>query len=156
VKSEKFPHGTAPLPSIRRAFAVSYPSDRQGARLARRVAGLRLAAWGYESDAPALLIGELVANAVTHCHGAGPEFTLRLDIEAGILRIAVTDACGDHRPVRRAPSDEAESGRGLLLVETLATAWGVEDRDDGGRGKTVWAEYLLEPCEPAFRRWRRC
>jgi hypothetical protein len=35
---------------------------------------------------------------------------------------------------------EAESGRGLLIVEALATAWG---SSPAGRGKTTWIEMAL-------------
>ena len=35
-----------------------------------------------------------------------------------------------------------ECGRGLLLVEALASRWGVDERK--GPGKTVWAEYAVQ------------
>ncbi|MGW4024458.1 ATP-binding protein, partial [Streptomyces sp. NPDC005009] len=55
--------------------------------------------------------------------------------------IEVTDARGERLPV---PTPDAgadaggESGRGLLLVASLADAWGCESYPPGG--KTVWAE----------------
>ncbi|GGU99556.1 hypothetical protein GCM10010245_02300 [Streptomyces spectabilis] len=56
----------------------------------------------------------------------------------GPLRIEVTDTCGERMPSARPVSPEAESGRGLLLVEALAVRWGVTL---GPRPrKTVWAE----------------
>ncbi|TLS45930.1 ATP-binding protein [Streptomyces montanus] len=66
----------------------------------------------------------------------------------GTLRIEVTDTRGD-RPVPRPqpPSPEAESGRGLVLVEALADRWGVTSGP--APRKTVWAELTFG----AFPRW---
>ncbi len=41
-------------------------------------------------------------------------------------------------PHRRSPGEAATSGRGLLMIEALADAWGVEPRGDG---KAVWCEF---------------
>jgi anti-sigma regulatory factor (Ser/Thr protein kinase) len=62
--------------------------------------------------------------------------------EAGLrrLRVEVTDA-GDDLPHKRRPGELASSGRGLMLIELLADAWGVEPR---GEGKSIWFE-LYEP-----------
>ncbi|EYT83913.1 regulatory protein, partial [Streptomyces sp. Tu 6176] len=64
---------------------------------------------------------------------------------SGGVRIEVTDARGEQLPTTppypEGPSTEAESGRGLLLVEALADRWGVQPYPPGG--KTVWAE--IEP-----------
>jgi hypothetical protein len=50
--------------------------------------------------------------------------------------VSVSDE--DQRPLApRRPSDEAESGRGLGLVEMLSSNWGVITR---AGGKTVWFE----------------
>ena len=86
----------------------------------------------------ALLIAhELVANAVEH--GAGtPELTLALDDAR--LRIEVTDHDATV-PTPSPLSDElTERGRGLMLVETLSSSWGV---DPSPEGKTVWCEIDL-------------
>lgn len=50
-------------------------------------------------------------------------------------------------PARQNPSLDATSGRGLLLVDELATRWNVYRPPVGG--KVVWAELLLGvPLEP--------
>ncbi|MFC8404485.1 ATP-binding protein [Streptomyces griseoincarnatus] len=57
----------------------------------------------------------------------------------------VSDARAERRPAATVSPDldaESESGRGLLLVATLADDWGVTDRP-GGPGKTVWASVGL-------------
>ncbi len=95
-----------------------------------------------------LIVGEFAANAALHGHVTGRNFrlALALDAVAGTLRIAVTDAKGEHLPEPCADAEadlDAESGRGLLLVAALADRWGVEPYPPGG--KTVWAECALDP-----------
>jgi hypothetical protein len=57
------------------------------------------------------------------------------------VRLAVTDT-SPVSPRRRAATERSTSGRGMMLIEELATAWGVESR---GNGKTVWCEVTLPP-----------
>lgn len=122
-------------------FARRFSSTRRGASSARKLALGQLDAWGIphgseRSDTAALIVAELAANAVLHAHVPGHEFELRL-LVGTVLRIEVTDTRAWRRPLRPEPAGDAESGRGLLLVEALANAWGVHERPPG---KTVWAE----------------
>ncbi|MEU1076812.1 MULTISPECIES: ATP-binding protein [unclassified Streptomyces] len=122
-------------------FARSFSSTRRGASSARKLALGQLDAWGIphgseRSDRAALIVAELAANAVLHGHVPGHACELRL-VLGTVLRIEVTDTRAVRRPLRPEPAGEAESGRGLLLVEALARAWGVEEHPPG---KTVWAE----------------
>lgn len=127
-------------------FAMRFSSTPRGARLARRLCGHRLDAWGvpYGSDAHdavTLVVAELCANAVRHGHVAGRDFHVLLtaDPATGTVRIEVSDTRGERLP--RIPSAaQDEGGRGLLLVEALADRWGCTARAGGGPGKTVWAE----------------
>ncbi len=84
-----------------------------------------------------LLVTELVNNAVVH--GEGP---VRMSIvqREGCVRIAVSDASSEG-PILRPLDPDLRSGRGLFLIDALASAWGVE-RAKGG-GKAVWFE--LDP-----------
>lgn len=50
------------------------------------------------------------------------------------LRVEVTDG-SSRRPVRREIDGEVTSGRGLVLLDALASDWGVEPRGDS---KCVW------------------
>jgi anti-sigma regulatory factor (Ser/Thr protein kinase) len=79
-----------------------------------------------------LLTTELVTNAIEH--GSGP-VSLGICRSDSDLRIDVTDAAPDH-PRSSVVSDDQTRGRGLLLVESMATAWGVECPASGG--KSVW------------------
>jgi anti-sigma regulatory factor (Ser/Thr protein kinase) len=89
------------------------------------------------------VVAELAANAATHGRVPGRDFRLTLYVVGGTLRIEVTDTCGDRLPRPEHPAADAESGRGLLLVEALADRWGVA-REPRPR-KTIWAELDLVP-----------
>ncbi|MFI2203889.1 ATP-binding protein [Streptomyces sp. NPDC020192] len=124
-------------------FFVPLSPTRRGARLARLLAAEQLRSWELPLDPARLIVAELVANAALHGRVPGRSFRLTLSVTAPrLLRIEVTDARGDHPPALGTSADvPAESGYGLLLVETLADRWGVQ------RGpvpcKTVWAELDL-------------
>jgi serine/threonine-protein kinase RsbW len=79
-----------------------------------------------------LLLTELATNGLRH---ARTPFTITLTWDGHLLRGEVTDA--NPQPLRVQPevSPEALSGRGLLLVSEIATAWGVDMHQ---HGKTVW------------------
>jgi anti-anti-sigma regulatory factor/anti-sigma regulatory factor (Ser/Thr protein kinase) len=98
----------------------------------------RLALPGQEViDKAELLADELVTNAVVH---ARTPVRLRLELRGDLLHIAVHDA--SPRLLRLVPHEpEGESGRGLRMVEQLATSWGVHRRPD--EGKVVWASLRL-------------
>lgn len=88
-------------------------------------------------DRAELLADELVTNAVLH---ARTSLRLRLELRGDLLHIGVHDA--SPRLLRLVPADpDAESGRGLRLVEQLATAWGVHPGRD--EGKVVWCTLRL-------------
>ncbi|MFJ2823914.1 ATP-binding protein [Streptomyces toxytricini] len=94
------------------------------------------------------IVAELTAHAVLHGWAQGRDFRVSLTLDAGYgcLRIAVTDCRGGRRPVPGPGAgrpEEAESGRGLLLVAAFADRWGTEPHPPDG--KTVWAELDLAP-----------
>ncbi|WP_406740503.1 ATP-binding protein [Streptomyces atratus] len=124
-------------------FSMRFSSTPRGARLARRLAGERLDAWGipYGSDTHdtvTLVVAELSANAVRHGLVPGRDFRLRLSAESSTVRVEVTDTRGEKVPALTDPSDSSSGGRGLLLVAALADRWGWYPCADGP-GKTVWA-----------------
>ncbi|MFG2721885.1 ATP-binding protein [Streptomyces sp. NPDC048416] len=86
------------------------------------------------ADVAELLTSELVTNALVHTdRGAVVTATLG---ERG-LRVEVRDFATDPPTPRRPSDDDGTHGRGLVLVEALADAWGVRQQD---RGKVVWFE----------------
>ncbi|MEU2249656.1 ATP-binding protein [Streptomyces sp. NPDC019224] len=135
------------------AFAMRFTSTPRGARLARRLAGVRLDAWGLPygtetHEAVVLITGELTVNAVRHGHVAGRDFHLLLRLverPVPAARIEVTDTRGERVPPgpgKLLAPGLADDGRGLLLVEGIASRWGWYPRAQGP-GKTVWAEYEI-------------
>jgi anti-sigma regulatory factor (Ser/Thr protein kinase) len=93
-------------------------------------------------DEARLLISEIVTNSVRHA-GAGPEETIDLSMSSTetMLRVAVSDHGGGFDPALQtlAPDEEREGGRGLFLVDALASRWGV--RHDGPA--QVWFELSI-------------
>jgi anti-sigma regulatory factor (Ser/Thr protein kinase) len=82
-----------------------------------------------------LLTSELVANAVRH---ATSLVTVLAVTEGDTLTVTVGDDgpdAGPIRPVATEQNPEAESGRGLLLVDTLAERWGSTQQEAERR---VW------------------
>jgi len=88
------------------------------------------------ADVAELLASELVTNALIHTeHGA----VVTATVEDSRLHVEVQDFMAG-LPVSDVPSapDLGTSGRGLILVERLADAWGV--RTAQGVGKVIWFE----------------
>jgi serine phosphatase RsbU (regulator of sigma subunit)/anti-sigma regulatory factor (Ser/Thr protein kinase) len=81
-----------------------------------------------------LIVTELITNAMLH---GAPPVKLRVRRDGASVRIEVED-CGRHMPVMPLQSADAMTGRGLALVSALASSWGVEGGDSGG--KVVWVE----------------
>ena len=107
----------------------------------RHARALAADALGWSEPAPddgelALVITELVANAVRH--GRGRRIGLRLECGQKTVRIEVENRSWTTLPRRRLPSEVRPSGRGLALVAAYARSWGVVECS---RGRTrVWAE----------------
>lgn len=138
-----------PIPELA-TLNAQFPSSPRGARLARRAAVEQMDTWGHPptsdtSCTVALVVAELAANAVQHGRAPGHDFSLRLacDERSSLIRIEVADASAAKHPPATAPTahPDGESGRGLLLVDTLALRWGWTPR--APLGKTVWAELPL-------------
>ncbi|HVU71517.1 MAG TPA: SpoIIE family protein phosphatase, partial [Mycobacteriales bacterium] len=131
---------TALLVLVRETALVAtwdLPETPDGAGMARREITSVIDAWGLAAlrDDVVLLVSELVTNALRH---ARPPVRLHAEADDRRLRIGVDDggAAVVLRP-RLFPPAEQENGRGLALLETLSSRWGMVARPDG---KTVWFE----------------
>ena len=116
---------------------TSLGAEAKNVREARRFVERALDDWDLSqlADLATLLTSELVTNAILHAHSA---VELSLTLATDRIRIEVRDD-GDGEPARRELAVEATSGRGLALVDLLATDWGVIGH---GLGKSVWFELL--------------
>ncbi|MFE3284701.1 SpoIIE family protein phosphatase [Streptomyces sp. NPDC059233] len=113
--------------------AIELPAVPASAGEARAFVEKALTAWdhGCLADDARLLTSEVFTNAVRH--GKGP-VRLHLRLDASELVVEVTDH-SPHLPHPRLAEADEESGRGLALVEALATRWGTRPTD---AGKTTW------------------
>jgi LuxR family maltose regulon positive regulatory protein len=110
-----------------------------GARVGREFVREVCGRWGLRglADPAALLASELVALAVTH---AGTPLELRVELLDAELQVAVKDQ--DPDLVRfLAAREETDRRLSLLIVDRVATTWGV--RQDGADGKTAWCTLAL-------------
>ncbi|GAA3819430.1 SpoIIE family protein phosphatase [Streptomyces phyllanthi] len=112
----------------------------EAAPRARAFASGVLTSWRFPPelhDLGVLAASELVANSLQH---GTPPMRLRLRRTDRRLIVEVTDG-DDHLPRRRHAEPADESGRGIAIVATIASAWGCR-RAPGG-GKAVWCEFAL-------------
>ncbi|NUS30552.1 MAG: ATP-binding protein, partial [Streptomyces sp.] len=105
---------------------------------ARATVREQLHEWGLGrlADTTALMVSELVTNAVRHSHSR--PLVLRL-VRGETLLCEVDD--DDHElPTLLNAGPDDEFGRGLRIVSTLAREWGTSRTN---AGKTVWFELTL-------------
>ncbi|MFF5536372.1 SpoIIE family protein phosphatase [Streptomyces cinerochromogenes] len=127
-----------------RVASWEFPSDPAAVARARALTRAQLAAWGMsELDFnTGLVVSELVTNAVRY-GGPGP-VGLRL-LRGDSLICEVSDGSNTSPRIRRAATTE-EGGRGLFLVAQFTKSWGARYMP---QGKTVWAEQIPQPEQPA-------
>lgn len=78
-----------------------------------------------------LLVSELVTNAVKY---GEPPIWLLLELRPGLIHASISDT-STSLPTRRDPTPVSEGGRGLLVLDALAGAWGAATAD---AGKYLW------------------
>ncbi len=90
-----------------------------------------------------LLVTEIVTNAVRH---GREEITLTFSVEPPGLGVSVSDAGPDMpvMPTGATPPVDSGHGRGMHIINALATHWGV-DTQTATEGKIVWFELRPGP-----------
>ncbi|MFE2487208.1 ATP-binding protein [Streptomyces mirabilis] len=117
------------------------PEDASRVGAMRRLVRARLKYCGLQrmSDDVAVIVSELLTNAILH--SGGEQITFVMTVRDSSLRISVHDGMPGNLKIRPVNSD-AETGRGLFLVASLVDAhhgtWGVSDA-----GATTWCSL---PC----------
>jgi anti-sigma regulatory factor (Ser/Thr protein kinase) len=123
--------------------AFTLPSTPRSARAARIYVRTALGCHnlGYSVGDVEAVTSELVSNAVMHARAEAVEVDLLLLKDgSGAVAVVVTDPCA-RPPVKRDPAGDAEQGRGLLMVEALASRWGWIPQDPG---KAVFALFTRQ------------
>ncbi|MFF9894104.1 ATP-binding protein [Streptomyces longispororuber] len=139
ARAEKRTEGADPCVTFTLA---ALPSSVGRARRLTRDRLSSLAVGDDACDTAALVVSELVTNAIVHT--ASRTVVCEIRTEADTVRIAIRDeGCGSGvpRPTGLRGPDE-EHGRGLLLVSAVSNAWGVQQ---SGTGLSVWAELPKSP-----------
>jgi len=102
------------------------------------------------SEECALIVSELVSNAVRHAH---TDLILRVEDRKAAIHMEIEDN-GPGDPVMKSPPHTELSGRGLKIVDALANDWGVRRTD--GPAKIVWATVAIPGRTVVdLRRWAR-
>ncbi|AJE84150.1 putative anti-sigma regulatory factor, serine/threonine protein kinase [Streptomyces albus] len=117
-------------------YSEILPREPQSAATARRLLREALAAWQLDvlADDGALVVSELVANAVQHTRRDSIRIVIDRPAPAWVC-VGVEDF-SSVLPEPRESGAEDEGGRGLALVGELAKDWGT---DSLPWGKRVWA-----------------
>lgn len=116
-------------------FQLPLAATADAVREARAIVRKLLDGWGLESleDTAELCAGELATNAVIH---AGSPVLMAVALLDDAVRFEVQDESPGELAAGTLVHD-AETGRGLALVDELSACWGVEQHEGG---KTVWFE----------------
>ncbi|MFC8826127.1 ATP-binding protein [Streptomyces sp. NPDC057137] len=122
----------------RRPWEVPFTAEPPVVARVRRAMRLHLSLWGLSGleDLAQICVSELVANVINHV-GPGTPVTLAVSTDGANLRIELSDPDPRALPTLVAPMSEAESGRGLMILDAVADRWGVISRADS---KVVWCE----------------
>jgi anti-sigma regulatory factor (Ser/Thr protein kinase) len=120
---------------------LSLPAEMGAPRTARALVRDRWPATDDEVlDDVTLIVSELVSNAVKH---GEPAILLRMRMDPLAIDISVLDHGAGVPPGQvTTPDTTATSGRGLSIVDRLASEWGVVPFESG-TGKTVWARLIV-------------
>jgi anti-sigma regulatory factor (Ser/Thr protein kinase) len=119
-------------------YSRDLPSTMASVGSARRFLVWAMHEQGSQADESiaTLLLSELATNAVEHGSGGSIRTTIRIDPRhLGVEVEGQSDA--EPHLAERAPDTGEPKGRGLLIVDRLASRWGWTNND---RSRTVWAE----------------
>jgi anti-sigma regulatory factor (Ser/Thr protein kinase) len=126
--------------------SVMLPHATQSVRSARRRLAEDLARRGICDEVigdASLVISEIISNALKHARPlSSGQIRVAWDLSSTSLELQVSDGGGPTRPYLQTPSLSSLGGRGLGIVATLCSEWGVRQETDG---TTVWATLPARP-----------
>jgi anti-sigma regulatory factor (Ser/Thr protein kinase) len=117
-------------------LSAEFRPDFDAPAAAREIVAAALRLSGHDDDLLAdaqLVVSELATNAVIH---ANSPFSVSVRCEGSAVHVRVRDE-SPRLPVVREPGPAALFGRGMRLIATVSSVWGVEPTDGG---KVVWAD----------------
>ncbi|MFJ4619950.1 ATP-binding protein [Streptomyces sp. NPDC088812] len=128
-------------------YHLTTPNSPLSPRICRDTVAILLTTSGHAphlADTARTLVSEVVTNAVRHT--STPTIHLTTSVTGDGVRVAVYDDGPLPDLAPPTPTAGDENGRGLLLVQALAQAWGAGPaRDPGGPGKHIWFELPADP-----------
>ncbi|MFC9811455.1 SpoIIE family protein phosphatase [Streptomyces virginiae] len=136
-----------PVRPARRTMLTVAQAEPERIAGARRQVRELLHDWADEEqvDSAVLMVSEMVTNVLMHTDGDALLVAEAVgELGERRLRVEVADS-SDELPHKRHPGEMASSGRGVLLTEMLADAWGVDPR---GEGKSIWFELYEQSKRP--------
>jgi serine/threonine-protein kinase RsbW len=130
-----------PDPASAELVQTWFPGQASAVSQARRFVADVLGDGFPGRDDVLLLVSEIAANAVRHsASGDGGEFEVAVSVAGDLVRVEVGDQGGTSEPQLTgevAAPDTLTGGRGLRIVDALATRWG---HAGDGVGRVVWFE----------------
>lgn len=121
--------------------SVTVRHERSSVSAARHALADELAANGIDPpvrDDAVLVLSELVSNSIMHAAPlSSGEISVRWSLRQDRLHLEITDGGGVTRPQAAVAAVSSLGGRGLDIVRTICSAWGVTEE---GNAVTVWAE----------------
>jgi anti-sigma regulatory factor (Ser/Thr protein kinase) len=134
-------HGSGTGTAFHRVSALAFAPLPTAVACARLHAVVVLYEWGLRdlADDTAVIVSELMTNALraSVVLAARPPIALRLLANERRLVIEAWD-CSPLDVSSASPDEDAEHGRGLLVVEALSDRWGLTRT--GYKRKAIWAE----------------
>ncbi|MEU6007930.1 ATP-binding protein [Streptomyces sp. NPDC047453] len=111
----------------RRSWELPFLAEAEEVATLRRLLRLHLELWGLQevSEVAQLCVSELVANVIKHVGQATPT-TLAVLMNGTHLRIEVHDPDPRALPVLADVDSDAETGRGMALIDAITERWGVD------------------------------
>ncbi|MFK8912487.1 ATP-binding protein, partial [Streptomyces sp. YS-3] len=142
--------------AVASSASCALPARFEAVRGARQFTKKTLGQWDLSErfDEVALVVSELVTNALRH---ALPADTVRepdaSPVRLHLMRWTSRLVCAVRDPSVDSPSSpgsddcDAESGRGLFLVDSFSDSWGWHPLTGTLNGKVVWALFRLQPAD---------
>jgi anti-sigma regulatory factor (Ser/Thr protein kinase) len=121
--------------------SVTIPHARSSVSAARHALADELTANGIPArmrDDAVLVLSELVSNAIRHAEPLPTgDIRVRWSLRRDLLHLEITDGGALTRPQAAAAASSSLGGRGLNIVRTICSEWGVTE---DGSAVTVWAD----------------